>query len=375
MRRELGVLAATAALLVGLAVATPVAAAGSSRVAGGTGLTPAGFSSPLLLLTGQFQYVSEVVDSTNHVHIAATGRHGLWYITDRGGSWSHTMILHDLTNKSYVEPSIALDTNDRVHISVARNACDDCAPGSTTGIYYLTDKGRARGTFPSTPTKIAPHASGEGTLKVANGHLFLSYVNPCCMPGPLPKVLLRTNASGSWTTTQVAPHGDDPSLRVGTDGKPRVTYSRSDGIHYGAASSPTGSFSVIHVPGTGINDSGARLALDTNNRPHLAWYHDTVSTSDIEYGWRDLSGWSGPTFVLSNPNFGFMTFDLDSLGRPNVALGDQTIRNELRSGGTWHETPVASGVDVRYMAERRAFNGHVAIAWADFSGGIWLSRN
>ncbi len=65
----------------------------------------------------------------------------------------------------------------------------------------------------------------------------------------------------------------------------------------------------------------------------------------------------------------------DSLGRPNVALGDQVIRNEVRSGGTWHQSPVASGVDVRYMAERRAFNGHVVIAWADFNGGICVSRN
>src|SRR5882672_1739469 len=114
MRRELRVLATAAALLVGLASATPVAAARSSTAPAGP--APAvGFSSPLLLLNGHFLYVSEVVDSTNHVHIAATGRHGLWYITDRGGSWRHARILHDLPNKSYVEPSIALDTNDRVH--------------------------------------------------------------------------------------------------------------------------------------------------------------------------------------------------------------------------------------------------------------------
>jgi hypothetical protein len=327
------------------------------------------------VLSGQFDYVSEVVDSNNHVHIAATGRHGLWYITDRGGSWSHTRILHDLLNKAYAEPSIALDTNGRIYISVARNSCNDCVPGSTTGIYYVTDKGRARGTFPTIATKIAPHASGEGTLKVSNGHLFLSYVNPCCMPGPLPKVLLRTNASGSWTTRQIAPHGDDPSLRVGSDGKPRVTYTRSTGIYYAAASSATGPFTVIQVPGTTINDSGARLALDGNDQPHLAWFHDTVSTDDIWYGWRDVGGWHGPIEVAPNPNFASMAFDLDTLGRPNVALGDTNVRNFVRSGGTWHMSPVASGTDVRTIAERRAFNGHVVVAYADNNGGIFVSKN
>lgn len=372
MRRESRILATTT-LLIGLATSLPVA--GASPAAERAGADPASFSSPIQVLSGQFDGISEVVDSTNHVHIAATGRHGLWYITNRGGSWSHAMILHDLTNRSYVEPSIALDGNDRVYISVARNACDDCTPGSSTGIYSVTDSGRARGNFPTTPTKIAPIHSGEGTLKVSNGHLFLSYVNPCCQPGPLPKVLVRTNASGAWTTTLIASHGVAPALRVGNDGRPRVTFDRATGIFYAVASSPTGGFTTVHVPGTTGDDTAAQLALDANNRPHLAWFHDTLTTDDIWYDWRTASGWHGAIEVTPNPDFASMAFDLDTLGRPNVALGGQTVRDEVRSAGTWHVSPVAAGTDVRAIAERRAFNGRVVIAWADFGGGIFVSRN
>jgi hypothetical protein len=336
---------------------------------------PSGFGTPVEVLTGQFRDVSEVVDSTNHVHIAATGRHGLWYITDRGGSWIHTRILHDLVNKSWVEPSIALDTNDRVYISVAQSACDDCTPGSSTGIYYLTDKGRARGTFPISPTRIAPARSGEGTLKVSNGHLFLSFVKPCCMPGPRPKVLLRTNATGGWTTVQIAPHGDQPALRIGSDGRPRVAFDKAAGIFYAVASSPAGSFAKFHVPGTTNADVAAQLAIDASGRPHLAWFHDTLTTSDIWYGWQSSAGWQGPIQVAPNTHGGFMAFDLDSLGRPNVVHGHHTLKNLVLSGGTWHATVVASAAGAEQMDLRRAFAGHVVVCWRSGNGGIFVSRN
>jgi hypothetical protein len=373
MRRELKIVATTGALFLGLVSVSPVAAA--PPVKAQSAIEPAaGFGSPTEVITGQFHEISEVVDSTNRVHIAAVGRHGLWYITDRGGTWSRTRILLDVPNHSWFEPSIALDGNDRVYISVAQNVCDDCAPGGSTGIYYLTDKGRARGTFPASPTRIAPEGSGQGTIKVSNGHLFVSYVRRCCQPGPLPKVLLRTNATGSWTTTQVSPHGDLPSLRIGSDGRPRIAFSRGGGIFYAVASSPAGSFTKQQVPGTSNLDSGVRLALDAGNHPHIVWFHG-FSTSSLRYAARQSGGWQGPSVVDSNAGFGAMAFDLDSLGRPNVAFGQTHIRNKVLFGGLWHKTAVASGLDVISLAERRAFSGSVVIAWSDSNGGIWVSRN
>jgi hypothetical protein len=338
-------------------------------------VTPAGFTTPLEVVTGHFEDLSEVVDTTNHLHIAATGRHGLWYLTNRGGSWSRSRILLDVPDKSWFEPSIALDANDRVHISVAQNSCDDCAPGGSTGIYYLTDKGRQRGTFPAAATRIAPAGSGEGTIKVANGHLFLSYVRTCCMPGPLPKVLLRTNATGSWTTRQVSLHGDQPSLRIGSDGRLRIAFNKAGGIFYAVASSPAGAFTKEHVPGTDNRDDFARLALGAGNRPQLVWFHERLNGTDVRYAARGAGGWSAPSEIEHDTGFGATAFDLDTLGRPNVAIGRTHIRNWVLSGGIWHKTPVANGLDVRSLAERRAFNGHVVIPWTDNGGGIWVSRN
>jgi hypothetical protein len=376
MRRDPGILGAGIAMAVGLLAAGPVSAGGNGAPAhdASTGVTPAGFTAPLEVVTGHFEELSEVVDSTNHLHIAATGRHGLWYLTDRGGSWSRSRILLDVPDQSWSEPSIALDTNDRVYISVAQNACDGCTPGSTTGIYYLTDKGRTRGTFPAAATKIAPPRSGEGTIKVDSGHIFLSYVKPCCQPGPLPKVLVRTDATGSWTTTQVSPHGDRPSLRIGSDGRPRIAFNKAGGIFYATASSPAGSFAKEHVPGTVSADDVARLALGAGNRPHLVWFHERLSGTAVRYAARGAGGWSTPSEIEHDAGFGATAFDLDTLERPNVAIGRTHIRNWVLSGGIWHKTPVANELDVRSLAERRASNGHVVIAWTDNGGGIWISR-
>ena len=329
------------------------------------------WSQPQRVLSGQFTGVSEVVDSTNHVHIAVTGRGGVWYVTDRSGTWTQRRILANLTNTEYVAPSIALDEKDHVFIAVMRVPTTDVGD---QGIYYVTDKGRARGSFPTSPTMIAPPDDGEPSLKVSHGHLFLAYVNGWCCVGD-GEVQVRTNATGRWTVAHIA-RGQNPSLRVGSDGRPRVAFDSGwdPGIHYAVAASASGRFSVTTVPGTDATDGtylGPALALDLNNRPHIAWF----GAGGIRYDWRSATGWHGPARVATYQGVSYMAFDLDTLGRPNIVLGGRTMRHELLVGGAWHETTVATQVDVAYVAIRRAFNGHTVIAWADNGGGIWLSRN
>ena len=188
-------------------------------------------------------------------------------------------------------------------------------------------------------------------------------------------MLLRTNATGSWTTRQVAPHGDGPSLRIGTDGRPRIAYDKAAGIFYAVASSPAGPFVKEHVPGTDNADFQARLALGSGNSPHLVWFHFAGQATAVWYSARGAGGWSGPSVIEHDAGFGAVAFDLDTLGRPNVAIGRTHIRNWILSGGIWHKTPVANGLDLRSLVERRAFNGHVVIAWTDNGGGVWVSRN
>lgn len=350
----------------------PATAAGTSEA--NRLIQPAAWSSPTRVATGVYGFVSDVVDSTGHTIIAATGHGGLWYITDRSGLWKKTRILTDLPNRSYREVSVALDPNDRVYIAVERSSCDDCAPGSSDGIFLVTDKGRTGGTFPSTPTKIAPAGSGEPSLKVSHGHPFLAMVKPCCMPGPLPPVFLRTNATGTWTQARVADHGDAPALRIGSDGRPRIAFTKPSGIAYAVAGSVTGSFSVSTVPGTAAFDNLVGLALDAHDRPQVVWVDDSGATRAV-YDWRTASGWHAAETIGALGDAFAVSFDVDSLGRPNVAAGGSKVRAFVRVSGSWVGTTITTSADVTSLALRRAFNGHVVVAYANFAGGVFVSTN
>jgi hypothetical protein len=141
------------------------------------------------------------------------------------------------------------------------------------------------------------------------------------------------------------------------------------------ASSPAGAFTKEHVPGTSNADEVPQLALGAGNRPQLAWFHDTLSTTAVRYAARGSGGWDAPTEIEHDAGFGATAFDLDTLGRPNITIGRTHLRNWVLSGGTWHKTPVINQIGVRFLAMRRAFNGHVAIAWTDDGGGVWVIRN
>jgi hypothetical protein len=371
-------------LAAGPAAAPTMATAPSVVAAASRTAQPLVWTSPLRIAPGVYSDVSEVVDSTNHVNLAAAGHGGVWYISDRGGSWTRSLVLRDLPHRRYDRVSIALDPHDRVYIAAERSACDECTPGSSDGIFLVSDKGRARGTFPSDPMRIAPPRSGEPSLKVYGGHIFLADVRPCCQPGPLPRVYLRTNASGPWTKARVARHGDAPALRIGSDGRPRVAFDLPRAIGYAIAHSVTGSFTVTAVPGTSLGDNLVGLALDAHDRPHLVWLNEAVTaqapsgltTSTAVYDWRTPHGWHGAEDIgdldgVSN----VLSFDLDTLGRPRVAAGGSSVLSFVRIHGRWSRTEVAASADVRVIALRRAFNGRAAVAWANYKGGLFTSRN
>jgi hypothetical protein len=335
---------------------------------------PLAWSSPVQVLTGTFFEISAAVDSTNAVDIAAAGRNGLWFISNRSGSWVATRILTNPTNKHYMQPSLALDSNDRVYIAFARSSCDDCVPGSSDGIYLLTDKGRTRGTFASTPTKVAPSTSAEPSLAVGGGHIYLAYQSNCCQPGPLPPLWFKTNATGSWTVSQITAHGDSPSLRLGTNARVRVAYTRSSGIGLATATTATGSFNHTTVPGTSNADHSARLALSSTNRPNIAWMHDNLSSGTVQFSRRSASGWSTTANLATSANLDALSLTLDATDHPEVAIGTDpgSVRVARLASGVWTFTAI-SAADPLDVVIATGSTGRLAVVYSRDGGGIFVS--
>ena len=369
------------ALLLAACLAAPAVAAPARSTQAAGNLSPAGWSAPVRVGGGIYSALSEVVDSHRHVDIAASKLGNVYFITDRSGSWTESLVMRHLPNRGYREVAIALDANDRVYIAARRSSCDDCVPGGSEGIFLITDKGRAPGTFASKPAMIAPSGAGEPSLKVNGGHVFLAYDSPCCMPGPDAAIYLRTNASGHWTQSRVARHGVSPVLRIGSDGRPRVAFSRQLGITYAVAHSITGTFTLWNVPGTTHKDGDVALALDARDQPHLAWMHfnpgdsdggsvDVFATRRTSAGWRAAEH-VGPVHGTTNA----IALDLESLGRERIAVGGAQVMSYVRSGGQWIGTTVAQGTAIHQVSIRRAANGRAVIAYTDFGGGVWVSTD
>ncbi len=370
IRRSVSTIAMTVTLALG-AFALPTAAAGARQLE--VNVSPSAWTASARILVGHFQDISAVVDSHGRVHVAATTPTGdLWYATDRTGSWTKRRVLKHTSTYINWWPSIALDEHDRVHIAFERlpNEVGDL------GVWYITDTGRARGTFPTNATRIAPPGNGEPVLKVSDGHLYLVVDKGWCCLGA-GTLQLRTNVSGHWTVSTIGP-GMEPSFRLGSDHRARVAYTTDSprGLWYAVASSPTGGFTRQQIatatdPADTTVDSLPILALNGSNQPRIVWSH----LQDVRYAWRDAAGWHTPVNVASNqPQDQRVGFDTDTQGRPTVAVGGANLKVRVLSGGTWHVSTIASAHDVNAIVVRRAMGGHSVVAWTD-STGVWISRN
>ena len=265
-----------------------------------------------------------------------------------------------------------MDENDRVHIAVGKFPNGE----GDKGIWYLSDVGRARGTFPSTATKIAPKGSGEGVLKAAGGHLYLVDVSGgCCLADGT--VELRTNVTGAWTVETVG-RGEDPSFRLGTDGRAQVVFDRVYGrrrIYYGRATTASGGFVTTKIPGTTAHDSLPLLAVDSVNRPFVAFQEFNAGAMSVIVRHNTSHGWTDPdTAVAGISAENVVAFNLDTLDRANVAYGNVAIRAFEERSGTWHASTVATNGRPRWLVLRRALNGGEVVAWTGETGIFVVAR-
>jgi hypothetical protein len=371
MRR---VLAAPACLVLAMALSMVLIGSPGVMAAPGAGVatdvagSPAAV--PTALVAGNFSGVAEVVDSANKIHIAATGKGGVWYITNRSGTWTRHKILSQAADEDWHEPLIAIDEHNRIYIAATKDHGPDVTINE--GTFYVTDKGRAPGTFPPVATRIAPNTRAGTSLKVANGHIYLTMeYRICCVSPNWPAAWMRTNASGHWVNTKLG-NGWAPSMRLPTNGHPRVVFSGKTGIQYAVAATASGSYSTVRIPNTSANDINPILSLDVQGRSAAAWLHDSASGWAVRYSTRRSGSWSAPATVSSaSEALEAFSFDIDSAGRAHVLVsnvGNHTLKDMRLSGGVWHATTIASGVDVHDVSVRRAAAGTVDIAWLTDSG-------
>jgi hypothetical protein len=194
--------------------------------------------------------------------------------------------------------------------------------------------------------------------------------------GGVPKVHLKTDASGRWVTRVVAGWGEAPSLGVTVTGAIRIAYVEGDaqhnetGIGYLEASRPGGTF--VHRTVREFPDvTPPRMALDSHGGPVIVW--SEPSTGRIIWTRRFAGIWSnlGPLVALLGP----YAAAVDPADSARIVAGDDEL-TEWILATTSASTPVVSAARPFSIALRAAFGGLV-LAWVDLLPGrvgVWVSR-
>jgi hypothetical protein len=288
-------------------------------------------------------YSALALDSGGAPHVAQVwgeGRRGIWYTHADASGWHSEPVAAGYFNWRYhwVGTSLDVGPDDSAHISYDRYHYP-----YGTSIYYLRED-----------------PSGWHSEYVALGQYSALRVDPWGVPhvayydnGSDDLVYASRGAAGwSFETADSSGNaGGWPSLAIGGDGFPRVSYVlgsyAADELRY-ACRDPLG----WHVE---TADSAAQfgwtsLALDHLGRPHISYHDDT--NGNLKYAYRDAVGWH-IEIVAAGGSVGSRSWIALGAGdQPHIAYTDDTngdLTYAWKDGGGWHIETVDSLGAVGYF--------------------------
>lgn len=346
-----------------------------------------GWTGPTRIFDGSYRQVSMAVDTAGKIHAAARGMDGIWYLTNRTGTWQKTRLTTNPLDGYDAWPSLALDSDNRVHMVFERQTCLDCVPGGDPALRYLTDRGRPAGSFPASSTFLA--WGNRPSLQMYQNKLFLAYATCLCYPEQYENPLyFMTNISGSWQTTDVSRWvgaGDTPSLRVGKDGHVQIAFTDQGELYFANTGTSNGVISydfffIDWVPGAYPNSVRPSLALDSTNAPRIAWTRKGTSTSGggTYYArWSNGDGdWLGGRFTNTKWDVDLI---LDANNKPHIVVlppGAGVYYYRLVNGTLTRQT-LSSAATVTSAAVAIGGNGRPVVMYTASSGvpaGIYFAR-
>jgi hypothetical protein len=355
---RLTAVAVVTTLVLSLAWSAPVSAGGT-------------WGTPKRVLKGDVEGVAMAIAAGGKLHLAVTGTPGLWYATNRSGAWTASLILKSKgTRWGYTHPSIAVDEHGRVHIAFTR-LCRGatCGMESSDGVFFVTDLGRAAGTFPA-PTRIGPQGTGSPDLRVLSGRRYLAY--DLSGLGTEPQLWLATYASGHWVRRHLPFRGASPSLRVTAGGGIRIACIDGDaqhgqtGVGYLSAPSATGTFAHRTIRSQVTDAEPPELALTSSNAPVAIWREP--SGAGIMWARQVGGSWTAPAAL--GPDARAYALTIDAADLAHVVAGSTGLGEWILGGGS----RVISATTRPWSVATRAAFGHIHAAWTDDLGVLVASR-
>ncbi len=370
-------MASLRALRVVLMAVIVLAVPGVASAAGEAVGPAAGWGTPLRLLPGSWTDVSAAIDGDGAVHLAAAGATGVWYATDRTGSWVSGRVLEHRSVSEWRRVSLALDADDRVTIALSEGFESEFGdlPGR---IWRITDKGRPRGSF-SDPVGITPSGSTDPSLKTP-GHTYLARTGDVCVDvceGAFSRVWYQTDGPSGWIRRRLPGDAARPDLRVDAAGRPRLVHVGQGGarerIVYASAGARTGTFStqVVAKPGGYLTP---RLVLDGAGRPVIAWARIPYGDGPARVS---LARRTGGDWTVRSIGLGaVVAMSVDAADRVHLAIGGPTGVREVTVRPTLVTSPIDAGSEVTDVELRYPGSGEALVAYIRRApmAGVYVAR-
>jgi hypothetical protein len=279
------------------------------------------------------------VDDAGYLHVVATDSTGLFYRTNRTGSWQTTRLWDGEVYAD--EMDLRVDGAGNVYVAWAR-ACN-CVDYRSTGILYLTNAfGGPNDGWPATPRVLVTGNAKVPSLRLFDYKVHLAWVQKG-------RVYYGNDATGAWVQVAVSASGnyaDAPSLVVSPGTRARLTYTAGGRVRYAWNTGSNGQphFRSEPIPGS-ASVSWPVLALDEQLRPHVAYglEQGTCAVAGPACGplrgpsaatlWgtqlavRTSAGWTPVSKRRVTLAIGPTTLLLDSRGRFHLLVGNQVVSN------------------------------------------------
>ena len=271
---------------------------------------------------------SIAVDSNDRAHISYYDRTNgdLKYATNAGGSWA-TYTLDSVGNVGMFT-SIAVDSNNKVHISYLDWTNADlkyATNASGSWAYYTIDSTGNVGLYSSIAVD-------------SNNNVHISYFD-----WTNNVLKYATNEAGSWATYTVDNDGDVgyyTSIAVDSQDKVHISYgdwTMGEDLKY--ATNENGTWESYTIDSEAYVGYDTSIAVDSNDRVYIS-YDDEVN-GNLKYATNRGGSWA--TYTLDNlGDVGLATsIALDSNDKIHISYCDYTdfLNNDLKyatnEGGSW----------------------------------------
>ena len=305
-----------------------------------------------------FYHVDAAIDSNDNIHISYfdTSTDGLIYATDKSGIWSHQSLDNGSTSPNQETgkfTSIAVDSNDNVHISYTNLSSKD--------IMYATDSSGSWSTSAiASMNTVWSHSRCTTAIAIdSNDAVHVTHSVNC--GNTASKLAYTTNVNGTWVTTILETDSYPDILEgwkdiaIDSNDKVHIAYSNRAGLNH--TTNQNNTWQVETIPGTTWNQAHPQhisMAIDSNDYLHIAFtkatgYHRLNYVHNIGGSWS--SSPNSPNFTTCGNNGALSCGQHTSIAIDSndvVHITDQMVswsqlRYHTNASGTWVATTYSHG--------------------------------